>query len=379
MEDNNYSVSRQTECIRCIMDFSDPNIEFDDLGRCSHCRKAETLLSRAREKYFTNRLEQTFEEIKKRNFKREHDGIIGLSGGLDSAYVLTLALEHGLKPLVVHVDAGWNSDISSSNIRSLVEHYDLNLKTVVIEWNEIRRLQIAYLESGVMNQDVPQDHAFFASLYKVAAKNRINDVITGENLTTESILPSSWGYGAMDGRQVKAIGQKFDGGNFDNYPFLTIPRFYIGNFLIRRLQVHKPLTQIEYSKEAALRKLVELVAWKPYEGKHGESSFTSFYQSVYLPRRFGIDKRRAHLSSLIVSDQITRSEALQEIMKKPMNDIEERNTISFVARKLHISINQLENYMGMPEASHRNYPNDEYLLRIANSNASMYFRKFIRS
>ena len=371
--------SVRIECVRCVMDISDPEIEFNAGGNCSHCCKAEALLAKNRHNHSSSHLEETFDSIKRRNIKNEHDGIIGLSGGLDSAYVLTLAVEHGLRPLVVHVDAGWNSDISSSNIRALVEHYDLKLKTIVVNWDEMRRLQIAYLKSGLMNQDVPQDHAFFASLYRFSGQQQLNDVITGENITTESILPKAWEYGAMDGRQVRAIARKFGEGSFPSFPFLTIPRLYVADFLLRRLQVHKPLTQVDYSKSEAQKKLSELIAWKHYEGKHGESSFTSFYQSVYLPRRFGIDKRRAYLSSLIVSGQMTRSEALQELAKKPVTETEERNMIAYVARKLDISVDELESYMQMEAVSHRKFPNDEYLLQLANSDFSKVFRRIVRS
>ena len=373
------SDTNRTECNRCVMDISDPNIEFDKLGQCNHCRNAEVLLLDARTKYSSERLEKLFERIKLRNVNKEHDGIIGLSGGLDSAYVLTLAIEHGLRPLVVHVDAGWNSDTSSSNIHAIVDYYDLKLHTVVIEWEEMRRLQLAYLNSGLMNQDVPQDHAFFASLYKVAAQNGISDVITGENITTESILPRSWGYGAMDGRQVKEIARRFDTGSFESYPFLTIPRFYMANFVARRLQIHKPLVQFEYSKVEALKKLSELIDWKPYVGKHGESTFTTFYQSVYLPRRFGIDKRRAHLSSLIVSEQISRSSALETLNQMPSDEIEQRNMVAYVARKLEISIDKLETYMQMSAVSHHDFPNHDYIIRLANSNTSSLFKKLIRN
>lgn len=373
------SDTNRIECNRCVMDISDPNIEFDKFGQCNHCRSAEALLLDARSKYSSERLEKLFERIKLRNVNKQHDGIIGLSGGLDSAYVLTLAIEHGLRPLVVHVDAGWNSDTSSSNIHAIVDYYDLKLHTVVIEWEEMRRLQLAYLNSGLMNQDVPQDHAFFASLYKVAAQNGISDVITGENITTESILPRSWGYGAMDGRQVKEIARRFDTGSFESYPFLTIPRFYMANFVVRRLQIHKPLVQFEYSKVEALKKLSELIDWKPYVGKHGESTFTTFYQSVYLPRRFGIDKRRAHLSSLIVSEQITRSSALETLNQMPSDEIEQRNMVAYVARKLEISIEKLEFYMQMSAVSHHDFPNHDYIIRLANSNTSSLFKKIIRN
>jgi hypothetical protein len=318
---------------------------------------------------------EMFETIKKLNSGKEYDGIIGLSGGLDSAYVLHLAMEHGLKPLVVHVDAGWNSDISVSNIRSLVTHYQLDLKTVIIEWEEMRRLQLAFLRSGLMNQDVPQDHAFFSSLYRFASSYGISDVITGENLSTESILPSGWGYGAMDGRQVNAVAKKFDDLKLETYPVLTIPKFYMKHFVMSRLRIHRPLNSISYIKSEAQKRLAESVKWKSYTGKHGESNFTRFHQDLYLPTRFGIDKRRAHLSSLIVSGQLSRTEAKAELDSPALLDIDRRNLFNFVARKLEISSTELEEMLSLPIRSHRDLPNDEWLLKLANNSN---LRKAIR-
>jgi N-acetyl sugar amidotransferase len=354
------------------MDTSDPDITFDTNGVCSECTHAIAELAKQRS---MRPVSEMFETIKKLNSGKEYDGIIGLSGGLDSAYVLHLAMEHGLKPLVVHVDAGWNSDISVSNIRSLVTHYQLDLKTVIIEWEEMRRLQLAFLRSGLMNQDVPQDHAFFSSLYRFASSYGISDVITGENLSTESILPSGWGYGAMDGRQVNAVAKKFENLKLETYPVLTIPKFYLKHFVMSRLRIHRPLNCISYIKSEAQKKLAELVNWKSYTGKHGESNFTRFHQDLYLPTRFGIDKRRAHLSSLIVSGQLSRTEAKAELDSPSLLDIDRRNLFNFVARKLEISSTELEEMLSLPSRSHRDLPNDEWLLKLANNSN---LRKAIR-
>ena len=362
------------ECVRCVMDTTDPDIAFDINGVCSRCTHATAELAKQQS---LRPVSEMFETIKKLNSGKEYDGIIGLSGGLDSAYVLHLAMEHGLRPLVVHVDAGWNSDISVSNIRSLVTHYQLDLKTVIIEWEEMRQLQLAYLRSGLMNQDVPQDHAFFSSLYRFASSYGISDVITGENLSTESILPSGWGYGAMDGRQVKAVAKKFENLKIETYPVLTIPNFYMKHFVMSRLRIHRPLNCISYIKSEAQNELAESVNWKSYTGKHGESNFTRFHQDVYLPTRFGIDKRRAHLSSLIVSGQLSRTEAKAELSSPSLSDLDRRNLFNFVARKLEISSTELDEMLSLPSRSHRDLPNDEWLLKLANnSNLSRVTRLF---
>jgi N-acetyl sugar amidotransferase len=353
------------ECVRCVMDTTDPDITFDADGVCNECTHAFQELIKQQS---ARPVSEMFDTIKKLNSGKEYDGIIGLSGGLDSAYVLHLAMENGLRPLVVHVDAGWNSDISVSNIRSLVNHYRLDLKTVIIEWEEMRRLQLAFLRSGLMNQDVPQDHAFFASLYRFASSYGISDVITGENLSTESILPAGWGYGAMDGRQVRAVAKRFEDLKLEQYPVLTIPKFYMKHFVMNRLRIHRPLNSISYIKSEAQRELEKSVNWKSYKGKHGESNFTRFHQDVYLTTRFGIDKRRAHLSSLIVSGQISRTDAKSELDSPALSDLDRRNLINFVARKLEISSTQLEEMLNISSCSHRDFPNDEWLLKLANNN-----------
>jgi N-acetyl sugar amidotransferase len=353
------------ECVRCVMDTTDPYITFDADGVCNECTNA---YSELKKQQTVRPVSEMFNTIKKLNSGKEYDGIIGLSGGLDSAYVLHLAMEHGLRPLVVHVDAGWNSDISVSNIRSLVNYYQLDLKTVIIEWEEMRRLQLAFLRSGLMNQDVPQDHAFFSSLYRFASNYGISDVITGENLSTESILPSGWGYGAMDGRQVHAVAKRFEDLKLETYPVLTIPKFYLKHFVMNRLRIHRPLNSISYIKSEAQQELEKLVNWKSYAGKHGESNFTRFHQDVYLTTRFGIDKRRAHLSSLIVSGQMSRADAKSELDSPALSDLDRRNLINFVARKLEISSTQLEEMLHISHRSHRDLPNDEWLMKLANNN-----------
>jgi N-acetyl sugar amidotransferase len=361
------------------MDTSDPEIVFDDSGVCLHCTNAKLDIEKAVLAQSSTALEELFQAIKQRNTKKEYDGIIGLSGGLDSAYVLRLALMHGLNPLVVHVDAGWNSNLAVTNIQELVETYGVTLQTIVIDWEEMREVQLAYLRSGLMNQDVPQDHAFFASLYSLAASHGISDVITGENIATESILPKSWGYGAMDGRQVRSVAKTFGNLKLKSYPILTIPSFYLNNFVIRRLRVHKPLNLLNYSSSMALTEIRNSVSWNEYEGKHGESMFTSFYQSIYLPERFGIDKRRAHLSSLIISGEITREEAIRRLNQPIVSELERKNLCAYVARRLEITQEELLEFLSMPKRSHKSLANDEYLLKLAsNSNFNNLFRRIVR-
>jgi len=339
------------------MDTTDPLISFDESGQCNHCRDAgKRLLQESKIAY--QQLSNPFEKISLQRRNSKFDAIIGLSGGIDSSYVLLKAIEAGVRPLVVHVDAGWNTAESVSNIESLVNKFNLDLETVVIDWVEMRELQLSYLRSGLLNQDSPQDHAFFAGLYQTSRKHRINQIISGSNLATESILPKSWGHDAMDGLQLREVAKRFDGPKLSNFPVLRLPSFYIYDQLIRRMVVHCPLDSVPYKKNAAMSELIKACGWKEYGGKHRESAFTSFYQHIYLPRRFGIDKRKAHLSSLIVSGQITRELALDELRINPIPTLEAKSLIQFVCRKLDISPSQMENFMSLPYIDHRLIRND---------------------
>lgn len=355
-------------CVKCIMDTSDPLIQFNDEGRCNHCIEAERLIT---ERCFSGavgdrKIRDLIKEIKAKNSKNEFDCIIGLSGGADSSYLAYLAAKvWGLRVLAVHVNAGWNSEIAESNIEKLVKKCGLTLHTYVVDWEEVRDLQIAYLNSGLANQDVPQDHVFFAVLYKLAAKENVKYVFTGHNIATESILPKEWGYNAMDSKQLKYIHKKF--GSNVRKSYKTISFFYRYIFLqyIYKIKIINPLNLLDYDKDAAKVFLNDEIGWKDYGMKHGESVFTRFFQNYWLPTRFGFDKRKAHLSSLIVSKKINKEEAIEELQKPIYDTITLQNDKEYICRKLRIDERKFDEFLKMPIKTFRDYPSNFNLFNFA--------------
>lgn len=341
------------------MDTSDPAIEFDESGRCNHCRDFELLVGTVwkRGEDGRARLEAELARVRQSGKGREFDCILGLSGGIDSSYLAMKAAEWDLRPLVVHVDAGWNTELAVQNIQRVVEATGFELHTHVVDWDAMRRLQLAYLRSGVANQDVPQDHAFFAALYRFATKNRIRFVLNGFNVATEGIFPTAWQGPAMDARNLRAIHRRFGDGDLKGYPIVSMWRYYVYYPLVRRMTPFNPLNSMDYSKGEAIEELTATIGWRPYPRKHGESTFTKFFQNHYLPERFGYDKRRPHLSSLIASGQITREEAVK-LLEEPLYEPHELAAdIEYVCRKLQISAADLEGFMDAPAASYDDFPN----------------------
>ncbi|MFZ5945164.1 MAG: N-acetyl sugar amidotransferase [Bacillota bacterium] len=349
-------------CNRCVMDTTAEEIEFDSGGLCNFCRGFE---SNIKKRWFPNdegkdKLKEIVSEIKKVGKGKKYDSIIGLSGGVDSSYLALIAKkELGLNPLAVHVDAGWNSEIAVQNIENIVRKLDIDLFTYVVDWQEVRDLQRAYLRSGLANQDVPQDHAFFAMLYRYAVENKIKYVLTGSNIATESILPKSWGYYAMDVIQLKEIHKKYGEQPLRSYPTLNLFQYYIYYPLVKKMKVVAPLNYLPYNREDAMKVLQEDLGYKSYGQKHHESVFTKFFQSYYLPIRFGFDKRKAHLSSLILSGQITREEALKELKKEPYNKENILEDQIYVLKKLGISAEEFEQILNSPIKTYQDYKSFE--------------------
>ena len=311
------------ECTRCVMDTSDPLIEFDDDGVCNHCRSYDEHLAHIGNADSRRKaLSDLVEKLKQNGHGKDYDCIMGLSGGVDSSYLVWFAVrELGLRPLVVHVDAGWNSELAVNNIQNIVQRLDLDLHTLVIDWEEIRDLQRSYFLSGVANLDVPQDHAFIASLYNEARKFGIRDILNGGNMQTECTLPPAWGYDASDLISLRAIHKRFGQKKLKTYPQMSPWQRYVFYPYILQMKVHRPLEFINYSKDAAKDLLINELGWRDYGGKHFESIFTKFFQAHYLPAKFGYDKRLAHLASLVTSGQMTREEAKGEL-QKPLYDIQ---------------------------------------------------------
>ena len=344
------------------MDTTDPEIVFNEDGVCNHCIEAETKLKK---NWFPGevgkeKLEKASKRIREYGKDKEYDCIIGVSGGVDSSYLLHVATKMmNLRPLVVHVDAGWNSEIAVRNIENLVKALDLDLFTYVVDWEEIKDLQTSYLKSALANQDVPQDHAFFAKLYEFAVNNNIKYVLTGSNMTSESILPSSWGYDAMDAKQLRYIQNKFGSVKLKNYPIISYFEYKIYYPYIKKMVRYAPLNWIDYDKNQAIDFLKENYGWKYYGGKHHESRWTKFFQAYYLPDKFNYDKRKAHLSSLIVAGQITREEALEELEQPLYNENDLESDKIYISKKLGLSLPEFERIINKPKKVYTDYPNIE--------------------
>jgi len=351
-------------CKRCVMDTTAEEIEFDERGYCNFCTRVEREIkpkwfpeTKEGWKELENRLKKIAKRIKEETKGQEYNCIIGVSGGVDSSYTLYYIVEHlGLKPLVVHIDAGWNSEIAVKNIELLIDKLNLDLYTYVVDWEEMKDLQLAFLKASVPNQDIPQDHAFFAKLYEIAVKHNIKYVITGSNYVSESILPASWGYDAMDSIHLKAIHKRFGTRPLKKFPIISPFKYYFWYPYVKKLKIVRPLNYIPYHRQKAIETLQKEFGWRYYGGKHYESRWTRFFQSYYLPVKFGYDKRKAHFSSLIMAGQMTREEALKELEKPPYDENYVRTEKAFIARKLGITVEEFEKLINLPPRRHEEFP-----------------------
>jgi N-acetyl sugar amidotransferase len=354
-------------CTRCVMDTSDPYITFNSDGVCSHCRKFH---EETRKGWFPNEegrvlLNQMIDQIRARGSGKAYDCILGLSGGIDSSYMALKIKDWGLRPLVVHVDAGWNSELAVSNIEKIVKYCNFDLHTHVVDWEDMRDLQLAYLRAGIPNQDVPQDHIFFSSLYHFAMDNDIRYILSGGNIATEGVMADSWLEGsAMDSISLKAISRRFGEGSLRSYKTISFFEYYVYYPLVKKMRTFRPLNFISYHKKMAADELRATIDWRDYGRKHGESLFTKVFQNDYLVRKFGYDKRKPHLSSLIASGQMTRSEALAEL-GQPVYDSDEREIdLDFFCKKLRITRGEYEEFINGPKGSYHAYPNWEGRYRL---------------
>jgi N-acetyl sugar amidotransferase len=338
------------------MDTTDPDIAFDASGVCSHCHRYERV-SRARlipagER--DTRLKSLVAEIETAGAGKPYDCVIGVSGGVDSTYVAWLVKELGLRPLAVHLDNGWNSELAVANIEKTLKTLGIDLHTHVIDWEEFRDLQAAFLRASTPDGEVPTDHAIFALLYEMAAKHSVRHVITGTNVATEAVLPEKWGYGYFDWRYVKDVQRRFGTKRLSTYPHFSLPRLFYYVF-VRRIRMVSILNYIDYDKAKAMQLLQDRLGWVYYGGKHYESIYTRFYQAYVLPRKFDIDKRKAHLSTLILSGQTTREQALAA-MQEPVYPeralLEDRD---YAIKKLGLSSEQFDSIMAAPEKTFLDY------------------------
>lgn len=352
------------QCSVTIMDTTDPDITFNDRGEChyvTHYR--EHLLKVWQPEGNPAAFEALLQRIREAGRGREYDSILGLSGGVDSSYLAYLAWKHKLRPLVVHTDTGWNSELAVKNIENIVKRCGFDLFTHVVDWPEMQDVQRAFFRAAVPNQDIPQDHAIFASFYRLAADHGIKWVLNGSNFACESILPPAWGYDAGDLRHIRAIHRQYGQNPLRRFPTLGYAKYAFKFKALHRLKIVKPLNLIPYRKDEAISTLGREFGWRYYGGKHYESRFTKFFQGWYLPTKFGYDKRLAHLSSLILSGEITREQALAELDRDHYPQEELRDDMVYMQKKLGVPPAEFEKLMALPPRRHEDYPSSQTLLK----------------
>jgi len=356
-------------CLNCIMDTTDPNISFVNSDICDYCNN-----------YYLNikpywnwdvsdnlSLVEMSEMIRSDGKNKEYDCIIGISGGLDSSYAAYVAKTRmSLRPLLFHVDTGWNTNQSINNIKKIVDGLGVDLVTDVINWEEMKDLQVAFFKSGIPDQDLPQDAVIFSSLYKFARKNNFKHIITGSNFSNECCRePEEWGgYLGVDVKLIRDIYQKFGKGTIDSLPLLDIFLYKIYYQFILGMTIHKPLNFLPFELKDAEEELKLTFGWESFQHKHHESRFTRFFEDFWLPRRFGFDKRKAHFSSLILTNQMRREDALMRVSKSEMSEVFLQQEFEYVAKKLGLTKEHFREIFDLPKKTFKNYKNKRNIIKF---------------
>lgn len=343
-----------TICSRCVMDTSDPNIVFDYNGVCNHCLSYDKLYIKIKEIRNKDSLDRTIKLIKASNNRSGYDCLIGLSGGVDSSYLAYyIVKELGLKPLAVHLDNGWDSELAVSNIEKIVKVLGIELITLVIDWEEFRDIQLSFIKASVPDLEIPTDHAIFESLWKTANKYNIKFIINGFNYQTESHHVLAWSQGHSDWKYIKSIQKRFGSQRIRTFPHGNYFSIFKNRFSKRFISL---LNYIDYDKNVAKKVLETELGWRDYGGKHYESIFTRFYQGYYLPKKFGFDKRKMHLSSLICSGKISRQKALFELSKDTYPIDDQFQDMEYLLKKFNIVQEEFDKFLSLPQKSYFDYP-----------------------
>ncbi len=344
------------------MDTTDSEIQFDQKGVCNHCRQYDERASK--ELYLDEtgqqKLDRIINEILENGKNKEYDCLMGVSGGVDSTFALFKAREFGLRPLAVHLDNGWNTELSVKNIEMLVKKLNVNLFTCVLDWEVFKDLHLSFLKSSISNSEIPTDHAITAILFRMAAEKGIQYIISGSNIVTEAIMPSSWMYDATDWKLIKNIHKKFGKIKLKTFPPVTIFKWIYFTF-VKRIKYISLLNYFPYNKKEAMQVLQKELGWKYYGGKHYESIYTRFLQGYILPRKYNIDKRKAHFSTLICSGQMTREEALEEMKHDIYPPTIMQEDKEYVIKKFGLTEEEFEKIMSQPIKTFRDYPNNSFL------------------
>lgn len=349
-------------CSKTVMDnISDPDITFNKDGVCNYVAEYE---QRFKQRYIPNELKEEklnklIDEIKVEGKNAEYDCIIGVSGGVDSTYTAYMVKKLGLRPLAVHLDNGWNSELAVSNIEKTLKILDIDLYTIVLDWEEFKDIQKAFLLASTPDSEVPSDHAIFATLYKLASKYKIKYLIMGSNIKTEGFLPLTWSYGHYDWNYIKGIHKKFGTvKNLKDFPVLRLVNIFIYMYVlkIKRISI---LDYIDFDKDEAIETLKKELEYVPYQEKHYESVYTRFYQGYIMPLKFKMDKRKTHYSTMICSGLMDRETAL-ELLKKDTYPTPQLKIIdkAFVLKKFGYTEVEFENIMSLPVKTFKEYPNN---------------------
>lgn len=349
-------------CVRCIMDTSDAEIEFDAAGVCNYCREYDDTVARyvVRGEAGLAAVHARAEEIRRDGRGKPYDCVMGLSGGVDSSFVAYLTVKKlGLRPLAVHLDNGWNSEIAVRNIENIVNILGVDLHTEVLDWEQFRRLQLAFLRAGTPDSEIPTDHAIVATLFRLAERNGVRWIMDGSNLVTELMVPPTWSRGHSDWRYIRTLNDRFGGMPLASFPHYDYFDIRIRYPVLRRIVRFFPLNYIDYDKQRAMQIMQDELGWQYYGGKHYESIYTRFYQGYMLPARFNFDKRRPHLSCLVNAGQKTRDDALSEIAKPAIEPAQLAEDRAFVIKKLGIDEAQFKAIMDAAPKTFWDYPSYE--------------------
>jgi len=366
-------------CTRCVMDTSDPDIVFGQDGECNHCQGAEVRLANTllpldrRQRAY----ESLINKVRQEGQGKEYDCLIGVSGGVDSSYVAWLVKEAGLRPLAVHFDNGWNSELAVDNIKNLLDRLDIELFTHVVNWEEFKNLQLAFLRGGLVNCEAPTDHAINAIMLNTAQKFGLRYILSGSNVATEAIMPRAWSHYNQDLRLLKAVHQRWGTMPLKTTPTMNMKR-YLYLILLKKIRQVPMLNLLEYDKDAAKKFMIDEMGWRDYGGKHYESVWTRFFQGHYLVEKFGYDKRRSHLSSMIVSGLITREAALAELKSPPYDPDLLEQDLEFVCKKFGLTREQWQEIMATPKTEAKDLPSNLFVYQSLGKYKNM-FRKIATS
>lgn len=357
------------------MDTSDPDIYFDEQGNCNNCNTflEEVKIIMPKGKKRENKFQELLKEIKSKGKNNKYDCLIGMSGGVDSTYLAHLLKQNNLRPLAMHMDNGWNSKIAVKNIMNICTKLEIDYVSKVLDWEEFKNIQLAFLKSSIVEVEMPTDHAIAGSLHQVASKYNIKYIIGGGNYSTEGILPQKWFYDPKDLVLIKSLYKKFFNRKIVNLPLFDFKREIYYKFL-RNIKIVYPLNLVDYNKVEVLKLLKKDYSYEEYGGKHHESIYTKFVQSYLQPTKFNLDYRKATYSSMICSQQLTREQALKDLVKSPYDAETIEKDKNYISKKLGITHEELNIIISSDAKSYKNYPNNEKFLTFLYKIYRVLFR-----